>query len=677
MKSLWLFAPQGAAREVLDRLAAMGLAHVTDCGLADSDEHEALGIERVYPEVGDIERKVQFSREALTILTRFHKSKKALLENFIPTPREVCKAEVQHALAHVNLEALHAEAKEYDRACNLAGQSLQKARENLKALAALEGVPGMLPGKHGQKNVAAFLGVLSGSNVEQIQADERLRDTFAFAVVAQKKPECVVQAVCPAAEAAELLNLLRESGMNLIEPDADTVTIPEYLDRRREEIRVCRAAAAQAETALKAFSKAHHEEMEIVLGYWEERLRIANTVGLMAASKRLTVLRAYVCEADLDTFRRRIQAELPQATLDISDPVPGDVVPVKLRNPRILASAEFLVRMFGMPNYFTFDPTPYIAATFLAFFGICFGDVLYGLLLVTLGILLAKKYRAYPGLRCMFSLFAWAGIPTIVMGLLSGTWAADLFTVSYLSADNPLVRLRNHFMHFDMIQKTMIALGAALLIGVANQFLSLICLMVRNVRQGDVKAAIFDGAFWLLVLPAVVVGSATLFVAVPGPLSAITYSAAGLGAVGLILTQGRAEKTFIGKAIIGAVSLYGIVGTYGITAFIGDILSYSRLLALGLTTGIVGMCFNLIGGMAMDLPYIGVVAGIVIIILGHTMNFLISVLGAFVHSSRLIFVEFFGKFYQGDAVAFAPLGAWSGRIRVVDSSTIWVGQETA
>ena len=677
MKAVWLYAPHGMARKILDCLAATGLAHVADCGLADAAEHQAPGIERVYPEVGDLEHRVQLLRETLAILARFRRSEKGFLENFIPTPREVDKAEVRRALADVDLEALHVEAREYERAFNTAGQSLQTARESLKALAPLEGVAGTLPGKKAQKNVAAFLGVVSRGNLEKLQADARLRDTYAFAVAAQKKSDLVVEAVCPVADAADLLHLLCEFGMNPVEPEADTVTIQEYLDRRREEVRECGAEAARAETALKAFSQAHYAEVEIVLGYWEERLRIANAAGLLAESKRLTVLRTYVREAALPAFRERMQADLPQVAIEVREPVPGDIVPVKLRNVGVLAPAEFLVRMFGLPNYFTFDPTPYIATTFLAFFGICFGDVLYGLLLVALGVVLAKKYHAYPGLRSMFSLFALAGIPTIVMGLLSGTWAADLFTVRYLSADNPLVGLRAHFEQFDMIEKTMLALGTALLLGVANQFLSLICLMVRNVRQGDVKAAVFDGAFWLLVLPAVVVGSASLFISVPGPVGTVTYSAAGLGAIGLILTQGRAEKTFVGKAIIGVVSLYGIVGTYGVTAFIGDILSYSRLLALGLTTGIVGMCFNLIGGMAMDLPYVGVVAGIVVIILGHTMNFLISVLGAFVHSSRLIFVEFFGKFYQGDAVAFAPLGAWSGRIRVVDSSTIWVGQETA
>ena len=257
------------------------------------------------------------------------------------------------------------------------------------------------------------------------------------------------------------------------------------------------------------------------------------------------------------------------------------------------------------------------------------------------------------------------------MGVVTGAWASDLFTAKYLGPDNPLVILCEHPYRFDMIQKSLLALGVALVLGVVNQFLSLICLMVRNVREGDVKAAIFDGGFWLLVLPAIVIGAAGLFVPVPGALTKVSVVAAIIGAVGLILTQGRAEKSFTGKAVIGVVSLYDIVGTYGITAFIGDILSYSRLLALGLTTSIVGMCFNLIAGMVRGTSIWGFAAFLLLLLVGHTMNFLISILGAFVHSARLIFVEFFGKFYRGDASAFAPLGAWTGSIRVMDKNTVW------
>jgi len=106
----------------------------------------------------------------------------------------------------------------------------------------------------------------------------------------------------------------------------------------------------------------------------------------------------------------------------------------------------------------------------------------------------------------------------------------------------------------------------------------------------------------------------------------------------------------------GLVSLYGIMGSYGITAFVGDTLSYCRLLALGLTTSIVAMAFNLLAGMLKGIPYVGMILFLLLLIIGHTFNFAISVLGAFVHSMRLIYVEFFGRFYEAGSRPFQPLG---------------------
>jgi len=127
------------------------------------------------------------------------------------------------------------------------------------------------------------------------------------------------------------------------------------------------------------------------------------------------------------------------------------------------------------------------------------------------------------------------------------------------------------------------------------------------------------------------------------------------GALGLILTQGRSAPGIGGKIFGGVMSLYGIVGTYGLTAFIGDTMSYSRLLALGLTTSIVAYSFNLMAGLLRPIPYVGIVLFIVVVVIGHLFNFTISVLGAFVHSMRLIFVEFFGRFYEGGGRPFKPL----------------------
>jgi len=675
MKSLWLFARRGAARDLLERLATTGLVHVADCGLADSEGHEALGVERVFPEAGDIQQRVRLLDETLQILSRFHTSRRALLENFITTPLEVSQAEVRQVLRELDPASLHSEVKAAEAELTRLTGLLQKARENLKALHDLEGVEGLLPGRRDQRYTATFLGVMLRQRYESLLKDERLPEPSALSVAASRNRQCVVEAACPADAGEEMLALLHEYGCRTVDPEERTVSIADYLAHRREEVKRLQAEAAEAKKNLTELARRERRRVELALGYWEERARIVEAAPLLAESKRLTVVRAYVRARDLPHFEQRAVAALPDVAVDVRDPAPAEAVPVSLRNRGVLAATQFLVQLFGVPNYFTFDPTPYITLSFLIFFGFCFGDVVYGVGLIAAGWLLARKYREYPGIRGLFSLLAVAGIPTIIVGVLTGAWASDLFTAEYLGEGNPLVRLRGSLMIGDMTDKAMAALAIALLMGVANQFLSLVCLMIRNARTGDVRAAVFDGGFWILVLPAVVIGAASLFVSVPPALSKTAFAAAGIGAAGLILTQGRNEKSLIGKAVVGVVSLYGIVGSYGITAFIGDVLSYSRLLALGLTTSIVGMCFNLIAGMMRAIPIVGIIGMLLVLALGHSMNFVISILGAFVHSARLIFVEFFGKFYQADAVPFRPLGAWTGRIRVTDHPTVWLEEE--
>jgi len=679
MKSIWLFAPRGEARAILDHLASTGVFHVVDCRPSANGDLAELGIEGVFPDVSNMERRVQLLRETLAVLSPFHRTSRDFLENFITTPLEVTKADVVGALKSIEVEKMHAEVKRREREYNEAVAALEEARDALKAKSDFEGVSSMLIGAKDQRMTSAFLGRIPAEKAAALRSDDRLPDPCAFAIVAKRKRKVILQATCLAEDRESFEESLSEYGFERVEPVEETLTVQDFLAGLRDDVQRCEEDEKEKRNRLVELAKANRQNVETALGYWEERLRIARSASLLAESKRLTLVRGYVREADLTRFRENIAHELPRVEMEIRDPVPEESVPVSLRNRGPFRAASFLVGMFGMPNYFTFDPTPYIIISFLIFFGACFGDAVYGILMAIIGLLLARKYRDYPGPRNLFKLLAVAGVPTFIVGVLTGSWAADLFSASYLGQYLPLPTslsvLCDNAFKFDMIQKSLIALGIALVLGVANQFLSLICLMVRNVRQGNPRAALFDGGFWLMVLPAVVIVAAAMFVSVPKPVSHAAYAMAGVGAVGLVLTQGRDQKNLIGKATIGVVSLYGIVGSYGITAFIGDILSYSRLLALGLTTAIVGMCFNLIGGLAADMAgdvrVLGVLLFLLVVVLGHSMNFLISLLGAFVHSARLIFVEFFGKFYQGDAQPFAPIGAWTGRIRVLDAPTVW------
>ena len=688
MKAVWLFAPhaavgtprRGEARNILDCLAHMGLSHISDCGQAGAEDWEKLGIARVYPDVGDLERRVQTLREIHETFTAFHKTSREFLENFITTPVEVQREDVRRALAELDVERMHTEVKGLERRHDALVSALQRAKEQWKALADLKDLRLLLPGARDQRRTAALLGTLAVAQAERLKANAKLPDTAAVHIAARVGRKAVVQVASLASDRDAVLAVLRDFQFALIEPDEDTVTLDEYLVRRRDEVQRLQEELEETREGLRETARANCRDVEMTLGYWEERLNIANAAALVAESKRTTILRGYVREKDLDDFQRRCSKELPEVGIDVRDPTPDEAVPVSLKNSKLLAPAQFAVSMFGMPNYFTFDPTLIVFFNFTIFFGICFGDAVYGLALIAIGWSLARKYHEYPTLRQLFALLAYAGVPTFIVGVLTGSWAGSLLSKTwlgdanpFLAANNPLVVLSERLAVFDMMDKLMVALVCALMIGVANQLIGMVCLSVSRHRKGDRVGAVLDSVFWFFALPASVVLAATLFMEVPAATKNVALGVLGASAVGLILTQGRKQKSLLAKFGIGVVSLYGVAGTYGFSSFLNDVLSYSRLLALGLATSIIGIAFNILANMARftGIKILDFVLVAAILILGHSTNFFLSVLGAFVHSVRLIFVEFFGRFYQADAPAFAPIGTWTGRIRVIDAKTVW------
>jgi V/A-type H+-transporting ATPase subunit I len=211
---------------------------------------------------------------------------------------------------------------------------------------------------------------------------------------------------------------------------------------------------------------------------------------------------------------------------------------------------------------------------------------------------------------------------------------------------------------------------------VANQLLALLCLSYNRVRRGDPVGAVLDSIFWFIALPAAIILSATLFVEIPDTTRTAALGALAVGVVGLVATQGRNQDNIFARIGLGIASLYGVAGTYGFSSFLNDVLSYSRLLALGMATTIVGLAFNILANMARVSGFFPIDLLLVLLILvpGHGANFFLGILGGFVHSVRLVFVEFFGRFYEAEAPAFEPLGRWTGRLNVTDAPTVWPGQ---
>jgi len=384
------------------------------------------------------------------------------------------------------------------------------------------------------------------------------------------------------------------------------------------------------------------------------------------------ILEGFVRTQDVKALDEELRSHFQDVSYTFSQPDASDNVPVSLKNNRIFKPVELLVEMFGYPSYFSLDPTPFIFMTFLTFFGICLGDVLYGTMLVGLSTLLIRKFKRERRLVKFFRLFFYAGLFTIFFGLITGSWGGNLVSSDYIKSSSnlfyPLLTLRDSLLLLDPMKKPLAALVIAISLGVFNQFYGIFLRMVKELRQGNIKNAIFDGFFWYPYLIGAMILISSLFTEVNPVLSKTGFVLFICGAVCLVLTQGRSEEFWLAKVLTGIASLYGIVGSYGLAGFVGDCLSYSRLLALGLTTTIVGMAFNIIAFL-FKVPVVWPVMIAGMLIFGHIFNFAMSILGAFIHPARLTLLEFFGRFYDGGGTPFRAFSNRSTALEIINLTT--------
>ncbi|WP_373898581.1 V-type ATP synthase subunit I [Haloimpatiens sp. FM7315] len=303
-------------------------------------------------------------------------------------------------------------------------------------------------------------------------------------------------------------------------------------------------------------------------------------------------------------------------------------VPIKLTNGGFSSAFEGLVEMYSLPQYSEVDPTPILSVFYFIFFGMMLSDAGYGLIMVLASIFAMSKVKDKER-RKSFKLFLFAGISTMIWGAIYGGWFGDLF--SYFGITPPKL--------IDPTGGITQIFILSLAFGVIHIFVGLGIKAYILIRAGKFLDALYDVFTWY----ATIIGAILMIVGVGGSLGKYLLI---IGLVGLLLTQGRTAPTLAGK--IGG----GFYGVYGITGYLGDIVSYSRLLALGLATGFIANALNLMVSL-FPAPIKYVLAPILFVGL-HTFNLVINALGSYVHAARLQYLEFFGKFYEGGGKKFTP-----------------------
>jgi V/A-type H+-transporting ATPase subunit I len=349
-------------------------------------------------------------------------------------------------------------------------------------------------------------------------------------------------------------------------------------------------------------------------------------------------------------------ARFSHVSLATIEPEPGESPPTVLSNRSPLRPFEVVTELYGMPHQRELDPTPLLAPFFALFFGLCLTDAGYGVLLAFLVLLLMRKVQGDPKL---LKLLLWGAAATVVMGAITGGWfgdAVDRLPFEFLKT------ARNRLRLFDPFESPMIFFGLSVGLGYIHCMFGRLVELYDNLRQRRIQDALFGPLTWLVLINSILFGALSLTGLVPRALARPLFALAVLGAVSAIGFSAREEPNPAFRIIMGGINFY-----MGLTGFVGDTLSYVRLMALGMVTAGIAMAFNTIAGMIGAIPFVGIVLAILVLIAAHHFNLAINVLGAFVHTLRLQFVEFFPKFYEAGGTIFRPF-AREAKYTIVDRS---------
>ena len=394
--------------------------------------------------------------------------------------------------------------------------------------------------------------------------------------------------------------------------------------------------------------------LKFMSDYYTMRAEKYEALELLSNSKRTFILTGYISEKDALNLEKDLVNDY-YAAVEIEEPNITEDIPVYLKNNSFSSPVENVLETYSLPNKNEIDPTNFMAIFYYIFFGLMFSDAGYGIIMfLVCGILLLKYKNMEDSMKKNLKMFCFCGISTTIWGFLLGSFFGDAVNVIASTFFNKDITLKP--LWFSPLDDPMKMLMFSFLLGIIHLFTGLALNAYQLIKHKKYIDVFYDVISWYMIVLGGVLTllSTSMFADMVGfskPLPSIVGKISGacavIGIIVVLFTSGRTSKSPVKRLLKGA---YGV---YGITSWLSDILSYSRLLALGLSTGVIAQVFNKIGTMFGG-GIIGFILFAIIFIIGHSINIGINALGAYVHTNRLQFVEFFNKFYEGGGVKFNP-----------------------
>ena len=655
MQKLRIIALRDERKRVLEQLQRSGLVEIEKMPDDETLKHDDTSAQRT-----QLEDVIKDIETTLAVLDEAAPEKKPFLSGW--RPRTVISAEEYAEVLSGSAEGISvcAEVERLKRELEELRAERVRTSTRLDALEPWRNITVPMNFR-GTEKTAAFVGT-----VQSVHSTESLALRLAQLCPEVEGVHCEVYSVmgdstcvmvlCMKQDAEAVETALR--GMGFARPsEASSQSPGEVIAALKAEQTGRDQRELELESAIKDMAQ-HRGRLQYLLDACTVRLDKYRSIENLACGENCFIIEGWTPERDY----AQVEAEMSElgAYCERVETDPGDDPPVALSNNAFTEGGEPILEMYSMPSKNDVDPTAVMSVWYYFLFGILLGDAAYGAIMVIACAFVLLKFKPEARQRKNMKLFMFSGFSAIIWGIVFGSVFGNLpnvigevFFGIEGAIDNALV-LRP--LWFDPIAQPMKMMIFSIALGGVHVLFGLGMGMYVSFKNKDYVGGLCDSGAWILMLVSgigwallTMLGSSLPFT-VPSFVSPLLLGLLIFSVLVILIMNGRSSKSPFKRLLKGAYALYGV------TSYLGDFMSYSRLLALGLATGVISQVFNTIGTMFGGGVF-GAIMMVIVGIIGHALNIAISLIGCYVHDARLQYVEFFGKFYEGGGRPFTPLTA--------------------
>lgn len=633
MKKFKLFIFDGDRAKLIDKFQKFNYVHIDESRFDADFSEDDFTRPRSSEDLIEIDDKIKRSKEDIDLLLQF-KERENPLKAMKEGVEDISLEELAARALAFPFEKIDGEIKALVEAKDKNNSKIQNIDSKIGELKPWEDLSSSLDGLNNMGSVNIYTGTVSSNHAGEFESEFIKNDLAYLDRVSKDKNFYYYLMIVENSVDEKIKSLFSSYGFTPINIKADG-KVKDKIESYERDKEFLYEKNKNIEEDLKTYLKYLEDFKFSYEFYRNEKIKIMSERKFLKTTE-LDLIEGYVPSDRLSDFENEVKKVCGENYYLNAEDANRDSekVPILLKNNSFVSPFELMTEMYSMPRYNEIDPTPFFAPFYFIFAGIMVGDFGYGLL-VFLGTLFAlKKFKLTEKKRRFIKFFNYLSISTIIFGLVFGSFFGGIIELPAL---------------IDPAEDSTLLVILSLILGGIHIFFALGIKAYMNIRDGKPKDALYDVGFWYMAVLGAIGFILSKFLPQVAAFGKVFLVVMVLGMIGIVATGGREEKS------TGAKIGWGIYSLYGISSYLGDFVSYLRLMALVLSGSFLGLAINMIAGMLFESNILGKLFAIVIFVVFQLFNAFLSYLSAYVHTARLTYVEMFNKFYEGGGIPFKKM----------------------